>query len=102
MILACESCGEHRRHHERISGNIATLEERSEFVCDECDGVTASKQTRCPVVHVRFSVVIELPEKTLNAQRNFRQSGAKREPPSKNPKHPITEACPPRTGHTNT
>ena len=31
MILACESCGENRRHYERFIGRIGTLEERREL-----------------------------------------------------------------------
>jgi len=63
MILACESCGENRRHHERFVGRCDTLEEFRELVCGECDGVTLREMTLAPVVNIRFDVTIELPVK---------------------------------------
>lgn len=62
MILACESCGENRQHHERLRGRIDTLEEHRELVCSECGAVNHSTQTLAPVVHLHFNVTIELPE----------------------------------------
>ena len=55
MILACESCGENRRHYERFIGRIDTLEERRELVCSECDAITLVEQTLAPVIHINFN-----------------------------------------------
>jgi len=59
MILACESCGEHRRHHKRLIGRIDTLEEHRELVCAECGSVNDSVQTLAPVVSVRVHINID-------------------------------------------
>jgi len=46
MILVCESCGENRRHHERIIGDIGTLEEHTQLVCSECGNVSHRAQSK--------------------------------------------------------
>jgi len=52
MILACESCGRDREHYERIAGDVATLEEHVQLVCDVCGAVSSTEQTLAPVVRV--------------------------------------------------
>ncbi len=60
VILACESCGENRRHDEPLRGSVATLEEHRELVCNVCGHVSHTEQTLAPVVQVRFDVTIRL------------------------------------------
>jgi hypothetical protein len=57
--MACEACGEHRPHYERIRGRVDTREESRELVCSECRQVTRAERTRAPVIRVRVDV--ELP-----------------------------------------
>ncbi len=59
VILACESCGENRRHDERLR-SVATLEEHRELVCLECGTVSHTEQTLAPVVQVHFDVTIRV------------------------------------------